>query len=111
MVFAAVAQLPGFLDLCWNTQDESEHLCSFGHSSAHHMIRLLRDREWCRVDSPGGTEHQLKGTPATVKHYMVNSIEAQKHPLICHWGNYSQTLSERSVAISSCFDSEAADGI
>lgn len=34
---------PGCLNLCWNTQDESEHLCSFGHSCAHLVIRLRQD--------------------------------------------------------------------
>lgn len=41
-----IAQLPGCLDLCWNTQDESEHLCSFGHSSAHLLILSQAERVW-----------------------------------------------------------------
>lgn len=51
------AQLPGCLDLRWNMQDESEHLCSFGHSCAHHMICLRRDGTgW------GGEEGCSRGT-------------------------------------------------
>lgn len=41
-----LAQLPECLDLLWNMQDESEHLCSFGHSSAYPVI-CLRSGPWC----------------------------------------------------------------
>lgn len=43
-----LTQLLGCLDLCKNMQDESEHLCSFGHSSAYPVI-CLRSAPWCSL--------------------------------------------------------------
>lgn len=45
-LWGRIAWFPRGLDLCLNTQDESEHLCSFGHSSPHRVICL----RWGRVD-------------------------------------------------------------
>lgn len=62
----------GCLDLCWNMQDESEHLCSFGHSAAHHMI--------CREQR--GATARARGSPELLKLTLFQQRERKKRPCL-----------------------------
>lgn len=89
-------QLPRCLDLCWNMQDESEHLCSFGHSSARHMMSrdLLSQSappcDWPCVDPGRGSSisackmfsvRSLKPVSLTKSHVRFQVIVVWTYPL------------------------------
>lgn len=96
-----LAQLPECLDLLWNMQDESEHLCSFGHSSAYPVI-CLRSGPWCSwgmmlSTTPGWSGQLQRDSSISVIGICLNNLLILQK---CKWKSCS-VLTQRLLPLPS----------
>lgn len=82
-----------------------------GKCVPHHATHLYPSRAPVAQSTEWGDVKEFASLCQTLHGEFHQGPNQKNYPLICPWGDYSQTLSCRSVAISSCFDLEASDKI